>query len=140
VFATSGYGHGCALIQVTENGAEVFWESKEIQAHFNSSIYYKGYIFGIGDPGNLVCLTPSTGAAAWKKGGFEKGGVVCVDDTVIAVNGAGGDVVMVAADASGYQELGRIKPLNGQHWTAPIVADGKLVIRNKQELVCLDLM
>ncbi len=140
VFITSGYNRGCALIQVTGDGAEIFWENKEISAHFNSSIFYKGFIFGTGDPGNLVCLTPSTGKAVWKKGGFEKGGIVCVDDAIIAVNGSGGDVVMVAADPSGYNELGRIKPLSGQHWTAPIVADGKLIVRNKQALVCLDLM
>jgi hypothetical protein len=31
-------------------------------------------------------------------------------------------------------------PLGGQSWTAPIVAEGKLIIRNKRELACLDLM
>ncbi len=46
---------------------------------------------------------------------------------------------MVNAVPTGYEELGQIKPLEGQSWTAPIVADGKLLVRNKQALVCLDL-
>jgi len=46
---------------------------------------------------------------------------------------------MVNAVPTGYEELGQIKPLEGQSWTAPIVADGKLPVRNKQALVCLDL-
>ena len=44
------------------------------------------------------------------------------------------------ASTDGYQELGRIQVLGGQSWTAPIVADGKLIIRNKGALACLDLM
>jgi hypothetical protein len=48
--------------------------------------------------------------------------------------------VMVAATPDGYQELGRFNPLGGQSWTAPIVADGKLIIRNLQTLACFDLM
>jgi hypothetical protein len=39
----------------------------------------------------------------------------------------------------GYQESGRITPLGGQSWTAPIVSGGKLFVRNKTGLVCLDL-
>ena len=59
---------------------------------------------------------------------------------MIGVEGRGRtEVVMVNATPSGYQELGRIRPLGGQSWTAPIVAEGKLLIRNKQALACLDL-
>ena len=140
IYVTSGYGHGCTLVQITPEGPKTHWVSKEIQAHFNSSIYYNQCFFGIGDPGYLVCLNPRDGKAMWKQRGFEKGGVVGVDDTIIAVNGKGGDVVMVSNSWEGYEELGRIKPLGGQSWTAPIVADGKLFVRNTSGMVCLDLM
>jgi len=63
-----------------------------------------------------------------------------VDGVIIALDGKRGDVVMVNATADGYQELGRFKPLGGQSWTAPIIADGKLIVRNKNAMVCLDLM
>jgi hypothetical protein len=36
--------------------------------------------------------------------------------------------------------LGRFTPLGGAFsWTAPVVADGKLLVRNKSELACYDL-
>jgi outer membrane protein assembly factor BamB len=140
VFVASGYQHGCCLIQVTEQGAKIYWESKDIQAQFNTPVYYKGYIFGNSDTGEMVCLSPQNGTSAWRKGGFKQGGVVAVDDVIISVNGEGGDVVMVNATAAGYEELGRIKPLGGKSWTAPIIADGKLIVRNNQAMVCLDLM
>lgn len=143
VFITCDYNVGCALIYVAPDGARVFWQSALLQAHFSSPVYYKGYFFGIGNAGSggdLMCLSPQNGELAWRQPGFEKGGLVAVDDVIIAMTGDKGDVVMVNATADGYQELGRIQPLGGQSWTAPIVADGKLIIRNKTDLACLDLM
>jgi len=64
---------------------------------------------------------------------------VVVDGTIIAVDGANGDVAMVKLSPESYQELGRTRPLGGQSWTAPIVAQGKLILRNKSALACLEL-
>ncbi len=138
VFITSNYGVGCALIQVASGQATQAWMNKAIQSHFNSPIFYKGCLWGIS--GNLVCMDSRTGSVLWQQGGFEKGGLVGVDGFIIAVNGGDGDVVLCDAEPTGYRERGRIKPLGGQSWTAPIVADGKLIIRNTQALACLDLM
>ncbi len=138
VFVTSNYGVGCALLQVASGQATQVWMNKAIQAHFNSPIFYKGCIWGIS--GNLVCMDSRSGNVLWQQSGFEKGGLVGVDGCIIAMNGGGGDVVLCDAEPTGYRERGRIKPLGGQSWTAPIVADGKLIIRNTQALACLDLM
>jgi len=139
VFITTGYKKGCALLRIVRGKAVLAWENKEMQAHFSSPIFYKGCIFGTGDPGFLMCLNPKTGKPVWKKKGFEKGGIILVDGTIIALDGKGGNLIMAALTPKGYKELGRIKPLGGQSWTAPILADGKLLVRNRKALVCLDL-
>ena len=139
VFITSGYGHGCALLQVTENKAKILWENKEIQAHFSSSIFHEGRIYGTGDPGVLACLDAETGKVVWKHDGFEKGGIIAVDGTIIGLDGKGGDAIMVELSPKEYKELGRFKPLGGQSWTAPVVADGKLIVRNTKALACFKL-
>jgi len=139
VFIASGYGVGCALVKIEGNNAKQVWHNKEIKAHFSSAILHDGMIYGTGDPGELVCLDPKTGAGRWHQKGFEKGGIVAVDGVLIAQDGAGGDLIMVKLDPTKYEELGRIKPLGGQSWTTPIIADGKIFVRNKQALVALDL-
>jgi outer membrane protein assembly factor BamB len=140
VYISSGYGHGCGVYAVSGSNATKVWENKAIQAHFSSAILSGGYIFGTGDPGFLVCLNPKNGQVMWQQKGFEKGGVVGVDGTVIALDGSNGDVIMAALSPAGYKELGRLAgPLGGQSWTAPIVAQGKLIIRNKKSIACLDL-
>ena len=139
VFITSGYGHGCALLKVEPGKVAVEWENKEIVAHFSSSVLVDGIIYGTGDPGFLTCLDPKTGKALWKKDNFEKGGIIVVDGAIIGLDGRGGDLIMAEAKPDGYKELGRIKPLGGQSWTAPVPAQGKLLVRNKSTLACLNL-
>jgi len=139
VFITSGYQHGCALLDISGSSATKRWENKEIQGQFASSIYSGGYIYGTGDPGLLTCLSAKDGSRVWNQQGFEKSGVVGVDGVIITLDG-GGNVIMCQMSPAGYKELGRLKaPLGGQSWTAPIVAQGKLIIRNKNKIACIDI-
>lgn len=140
VFISSGYNSGCALYQITPpQGPKALWSSKEISPHFNSPIFYKNVIFAVSED-FFVCLNGMNGQSNWRQFGFGKGSVVAVDDVLIALDGKDGNLVMAEADAKAYKELGRLKPLGGQSWTAPIIADGKLIVRNKKGMVCLDLM
>jgi outer membrane protein assembly factor BamB len=140
IFITSGYGHGCAMVEVNGSSAKAIWENKSMQAHFSSPVFYKGFIFGNTDPGKLICLDPATGKTLWSKDGFEKGGLMAIENTLICAVGNTGDVVMVDANGTTYKELGRFSPLgNGEMWAAPIVANGKLYVRNKVALGCFDL-
>jgi outer membrane protein assembly factor BamB len=139
VFVTSGYGKGCALLDGRTGRA--IWQNKEIMSHFSSPILDNGHIYSTSDPGKLVCMEFKTGKVKWEKKGFEKGGLCAVDGTLIVVDGAAGGITQVAIDANEYKELGRMAaPLGGQSWTAPIVANGRLIVRNKQQLACIDLM
>jgi outer membrane protein assembly factor BamB len=139
VFVTSSYDMGCALYDITPEGPKEVWRSKVMRAHMNTPVLYNGLLYGTGDPGYLMCLDPKTGEVRWRESGFEKGGVVGVDGVLLAVNGSVGDVVMVRLTPERYEEMGRFTPLGGQSWSPPIVAYGKLFIRNKKALACVDL-
>ncbi|MCX6345132.1 MAG: PQQ-binding-like beta-propeller repeat protein [Armatimonadetes bacterium] len=137
VYITSGYGHGCAMVDITAEGAKGRWENKQMQAQFASPIFYKGYIYGAGDPNFLMCMDPKDGSIKWKQEGFGKGSIVGVDGTIIAMTGNTGEVVMVNLAPDAYKELGRIKPLEGDCWTAPIISNGKLIVRDKKNIACI---
>ncbi|HLX62717.1 MAG TPA: PQQ-binding-like beta-propeller repeat protein [Planctomycetota bacterium] len=139
VFITSNYGAGCELLDASVNPPKELWRYKVLKAHFNTPVFFEGHIYGIGDPGELNCIVAETGIVKWKKAGFEKGGVCGIDGMIVAINGSAGDVVLAKMTPEGYQESGRIKPLDRQSWTAPIIAGGKLYVRNLDALVCLDL-
>lgn len=139
VFISSGYGIGCAIIQIEGNKAKPIWKTPAMQQQFTSAIVHEGLIYGTTDPGELVCLNPKTGQTLWRQGGFEKGGVVATDAELIALTGNEGELVLTELSPKGYRELGRTRPVGGQSWTAPILADGRVIVRNKQALVCLDV-
>lgn len=139
IFIASGYGVGCGVVEVSGNNARIVWRNKAIQAHFSSPVLYAGHVYGIGDPGNLVCLDPADGTVLWQQGGFEKGGLIIVDGLIVAFQGGDGALVQVKATPAGYEEFGRFTPLGGQSWTAPVVAGGKLIVRNKTTLAAYAL-
>lgn len=139
VFITASYDTGSALLDVSGPEPTAVWRSTEMKAHFSTPILHDGFLYGASDPGSLVCLDPNTGASRWRAPGFEKGGAVIVGDLLIALCGSTGDAVMVRATPDRYEELGRFTPLGGQSWTAPIVAGGRLIVRNRQTLACFSL-
>jgi outer membrane protein assembly factor BamB len=145
IFITSNYGRGCGLIEVTGNAARMAWENKEIQSHFNTPVLLNGLLYSTSDPGRLVCLDPKTGTVKWSQPGFEKGGLLYVDGTLIVCDGHTGEIAMVAASPDGYKELGRTTLMrdNGEQkdkfWTPPILSDGRLLVRTRARLLCLDV-
>ena len=142
VFITSLHARGGALVGVTAGGAKVVWENKNINALIGSPVYHDGYIYGNRSPDSLVCLDAGTGRVVWEQKGFEHGGFVGVDGTIIAMKGKTGSLVMMEMSPKAYKELGSIEPFpecRQRAWAPPVVADGKLVVRDMKALVCLDL-
>ncbi len=139
VFLTSGYNHGSILLEINGHTARTVWESKDMQSRFNSPVLLSGHAYGIGEPGELSCINLQTGKATWKRAGFEFGGLIAVDGLILAMNGGSGELVMVKASPNSYQELGKFTPLGGQSWTAPILTNDNLIVRNKTTLACFSL-
>jgi len=139
VLVTGVEGLGDALLEINAEGVKAKWKGSVLHPRFNTPIFYGGYVYGTTRGGNLACLDPATGKAKWKQKGFEWGGLVAFEGHLVVANGQQGDLVLVRMDPSGYQERGRIRPLGGQTWTAPIIADGKLIVRNRTNLACVDL-
>lgn len=149
IFITSFYDQkkSCALVKVSPDGAKVVWENTNLRSKMATPIVFDGHIYGNDSAtGSLVCIDAKTGDLRWKQAGFEQGGMVAVDGVLLALDGKSGDLVMVEMKSDSYRELGRCEPLKyqgkglrGNVWVAPIVADGKAIIRDRNRLVCLEL-
>lgn len=144
VWIASGYRSGCALLRVRGDQVEEVWKDQKISPHWSSAALIDGHLYTTTPPGYLVCVEAATGKEMWRsKGtarGFEHGGLIAVDGTLIVIEGNTGNVVQVEVSTEAYHELGRINPLESSRcWVAPVVAHGKLLVRSPEELVCLDL-
>jgi len=140
VFVTASYNKGGVMLDIAPDfSVKPRWENKAIMAHFNTPVYLNGFIYGIGDPQNLVCQDAIDGSTKWIKEGFEKGPVMSVGGYLLALAGDTGQLALIKPDPKQYTELGRFTPLGGQSWVAPVFSGGYLLVRNLKELACFSV-
>ena len=143
IFISSAWGVGSALVDIADDKPTLIWRIKDLQSRFSSAVCLNGYIYGVSDPqtpGKLVCLDAVTGETKWKQPGFDYGPIAAAGGALIVVNGKTGGVILVKADGSAYTELGRVQPdTPANAWNQPIIVDGRLLVRNRNTLICLDV-
>jgi outer membrane protein assembly factor BamB len=141
LFISSDYDKGCALLKVTGQGDQasvaLVYEGNQMQNHFASSVLYRGYLYGF-NKATLVCLDARTGKALWKQRGFDMGSLLAADGRLYVL-GERGKLALAEATPEEYRELSQCQPLHGRCWTAPVLADGKLYLRDEQQVLCLDV-
>lgn len=144
VFTSSNYGQGCALVKVTggrgRSGAELVYQNKEMRNHHGGMVLDGQYVYGT-DDGVMKCLDVMTGRVMWQDRSVGKGAVVYVDGNII-LRSEGGPVAMMEATPDGYRELGRFDQPDRSDksaWAHPVVADGRLYLRDQDRLLVYDL-
>jgi outer membrane protein assembly factor BamB len=141
LFIGCGYGKGSARIELSLSGGAWSdvkrWESNRLKLKFNDAVIRDGFVYGL-DDGILACLDLATGKLKWKGGRYGYGQLLLHEDTLLAQTEEG-DVTLVAADPSRFRELHRIPALTGTTWNHPVVAHGKLLVRNGTEVACFDV-
>lgn len=102
---------------------------------FSSSVMHNGHIYGF-DNSVLKCIVAATGEEKWKESGFGHGSLILADGHLIVLSERG-KLSLVEATPAGYREKGSSQPLSGKCWTAPALADGRLFLRNEENLLAL---
>ena len=144
MYLSSGYGKGGAAVRFGGGKAQQVWFNKEIRAHFASPIVIGGHVYGIDGQGGdkdskLKCLDLKTGKVLWSSPNSATGSLAAADGKLIWLTG-NGELVIVAAKPDGYQELARAQVGGGKFWTAPVLANGKVYVRNaKGDVICVDV-
>jgi outer membrane protein assembly factor BamB len=140
IFITSGYGTGCALLQVRPGKVTQLWRNKNMRSQLGSPVLVRGYIYGIDGNvggGELRCLDLASGEIKWKQN-IGGGTLIAADGHLLALNERG-ELIVVEASPTSYREAARAQVLGGHCWVAPAVADGRIYCKNNEgTLVCLD--
>lgn len=143
IFITSGYGTGCALLELKNNKLGKVWQNKNMRSHFPSPVYRNGYIYGMdGDVrygrGRLICLFIETGEVVWGEK-MKMLTLIGVGKHLVVLDGRG-ILRIVEATPNAYNEISRAKVLGRSNFTAPVFAKNRVYCRNAiGDLVCVDL-
>ena len=139
--STSDDSFGGHMIQIKHQGGqfqvEEVWSERLMRNHFNTSVLVDGHLYGF-DNGTLRCFNAVDGERCWAKRGFGKGSLVAADGLLFVLSDAG-LLALVRASPEGYEELGRLQAMEGRSWTAPSIANGRLYVRDFDEIVSLDI-
>lgn len=143
VFSASGYGTGCSLIEIGGRpgamAAREVYRNRNLINHHGGMVLVDGCVFGC-DERALVCLDAKTGEIVWQDRSVGKGSVTYADGHLY-VRGENGPMALVEANTKQYVEKGRFEPPRSdrQAWAYPVVAAGKLLLRDQDKLYCYDI-
>jgi len=159
VFVTESYEPGAALLRVKPGGYDVLRKDPPgrrgtLRSHWATPVYHDGYLYGCSGSGSgdaqLVAVDYSTGELAWSEPKLGRTTLLYVDGHLIVL-AEYGELIVIEATPRGFRPVARVtlaeagssgKPrplITHPAWSPPVLSDGLLYVRGRDQLVCLDL-
>ena len=155
VFYSTDYDTGCVLLKLSAEGGKVTateeYFSRDMQNHYTTSIKVGDHVYGFSgnQPGILVAMDFKTGKVAWKDRSVNKGNCICAEN-LLYCQGESGAIGLIEPSPAGYKEISRFQfqpaqeggPFwapTGHMWTVPTIANGRLYIRDQDNLYVYDI-
>jgi outer membrane protein assembly factor BamB len=145
VFAASDYGTGGGLARLSPDGAnkvraEEVYFTRDMKNHHGGMVLVGDYLYG-DNGGRLTCLEFKTGKVMWSSDRAGKGSIAAAGRRLYYRN-EHGPMILVEANAHRYVEHGRFDQphrSNTSAWPHPVIANGKLYLRDQELLLCYDI-
>ncbi len=121
------------------NAKEVY-RNTTLATYLGGVVLFNGTLYGTSDSA-LVCIDFKTGKTNWQNAGVGPGGIIAADGHLY-LRGDNGTMALAAASPVQYDEKSRFDPPHRSKITtraAPVIADGKLYLRDQEALLCYDL-
>ena len=161
VFSTCGYrsqGGTCGLVKVTGNGSglksSIVWKDSNLFNHHGGVVLIGDHLYGYSDgdkkkemKAGWVCVDFQIGKVVWHSDKLDKGSVTAADGRLYCWGEKSDTLVLIDASPTGWTERGRFtlpkksakKKPSGGFWTHPVLAHGKLYMRDQDLLFCFDV-
>jgi len=122
---------------------EQLYFSPKLPTSVGGALKVGEYLYGT-SAGALLCLEFKTGNVKWDDRSIGAA-ALCYADGRLYLHGENGEVALLEATPEAYREKGRFKPVDqpdrgsSKAWAYPIIADGRLYIRDLGTLWCYDV-
>ena len=149
LFAASAYGSGGGAVRLskaddgTVTAKEIYFTPR-MQNHHGGMIVIDGCLYGANGGnggGMLACLDFKTGDTLWRSRKGPKGALLLADRRLY-LRGEEGEIVLIEPSRDEFIERGRFEQPNRSSvpaWAHPVIANGKLYIRDQGLLLCYDV-
>jgi len=140
IFISSDYGTGGGVVEIKpDNKAQEIYFTKDMRNHHSSSVLIGDYLYGFSSS-ILTAMKFDTGEIAWRDRSVGKGSLVYADGNLYCLS-ENGVVGLVEATPTGYKEKGRFRIQQGSlpTWAHPVVAGGRLYLRDQDTIYAFDV-
>jgi outer membrane protein assembly factor BamB len=153
VFTSTGYNTGAALLKLVADGDGVkcqeqyFLTPDKLQNHHGGMVLVDGYVYcgHKHNQGFPICVELQTGEVKW--GGQARGpgggsAAITAADGHLVFRYQSGEVALIEATPAEYRLKGSFKPAfvsSRPCWAQPVVAGGRLYLRDQGTLMCYDV-
>ena len=120
---------------------EELWYSRKMRVHHANAIPLGDYVYGSsGDfgPAFFMGVNVRTGEIVWRERGFAKSTCVYADGKLILLD-EDGQLALATATPQGLTVHSKCKLTERYSWAAPTLVGTKLYLRDRKNILALDL-
>jgi outer membrane protein assembly factor BamB len=146
IYSATGLGGG-GLIHLVAGpdkvDVEQVYAEKKLPVSIGGTVLLGGFLYGTNSE-SLICLDFKSGEIKWQERSIGAASLLAADGRLY-LHGENGQVALVEATSEGYHEKGRFNPPDqpdrgsAKAWAYPVVANGRLYVRDVNMLWCYDI-
>jgi outer membrane protein assembly factor BamB len=156
VYTSIGDGFGCLLLKLTAEGMNIkvskVFANKIMKNNLGGVVQVGDYLYGYSERRGWVCQKFKDGKLVWADEKLGPGSLTFADGRLYCFGEDDGQAVLVEATPTGWKEHGRFEiprksnlpktrktSSSSKIWTHPVVANGRLYLRDQEYLFCFDV-
>jgi outer membrane protein assembly factor BamB len=145
LFISSAYEGGSRVLELHQAAGKTavkeLWYNQRLKSHFGTVIRLGDYVYfssGHDGPAFLTCVNLRTGEVAWQERGFAKAQLVAADGKLILLD-QDGTLALIDPTPAALRIVTKASLLEHLSWTPPTLSGTRLYIRDRRNLMALDL-
>jgi outer membrane protein assembly factor BamB len=145
LFVSSAYNGGSRVLKLARQGNEVkvdeLWSNKRVRIHFGNAVRIADRVYASnGDFGAapFAAVDITTGDTLWRDRSVSRATLIAAGGRLIILD-EDGNLTLASPGAEGLTVHGRVQVFTGRAWTVPTLSGTRLFLRDRKEIVALDL-
>ncbi len=140
VFLSTGYGKGCAMIEVGQGDDDTWrvtelWSNNHLDSKMSNLVIRDGAVFGLHER-IFVGLDLADGQRLWRKRTDIGYGQLLRVGSLLLAQTEPGAVELWQVDRNDAQRLATLPALDDKSWNHPVLSGNRLLVRNDREAAC----
>ena len=145
LFVASAYGVGGRVIELHQSGGKTtvqeHWADPHLELHWGTAIERNGWLYfvsGYNGPSLLSAVEMKTGKIGWRQRGFAKAELLWADGKFILAD-EDGTLALLHMTPEKAEVLAKAQVMESIAWSVPALAGTRLYLRDRKNVVALEL-